>query len=168
MPHPILPQTMASFVPSTLQTHSALTSTRSTDTEMPQTVAAQVDGGDQRTADGMTATKFSKRSLNDYIFGKVIGEGSFSTVFLAKDIHTGRQYAIKSYEKQQIIKENRTELVSNEKEAMHILNNSGSTLFTKLSCTFQDPKRLCILLLLLHKYYIIFFIIFAFECGFFQ
>lgn len=149
-PHPILQQTVASSVPSTLQINSALTSTRSTDSEMSQTVAAQVVGGDKRTTDGMTATKVSKRSVKDYIFGKVIGEGSFSTVFLAKDIHTGRQYAIKSYEKQQIIKERRTEQIRREKEAMHILNDSGSTLFTRLSCTFQDPRRLCILLLLLH------------------
>lgn len=34
-----------------------------------------------------------KRDPNDYIFGKTIGEGSFSTVYLAKDIHTNRMCA---------------------------------------------------------------------------
>lgn len=34
-----------------------------------------------------------KRSPADYVFGKVIGEGSFSTVYLAKDIHTNKEYA---------------------------------------------------------------------------
>lgn len=37
----------------------------------------------------------TKRSANDYRFGKTIGEGSFSTVYLAKDIHTGRECASK-------------------------------------------------------------------------
>ncbi len=32
---------------------------------------------------------------DDYIFGKLIGEGSFSTVFLAKDVKSDREYAIK-------------------------------------------------------------------------
>lgn len=35
----------------------------------------------------------TKRSANDFRFGKSIGEGSFSTVYLAKDIHTNREYA---------------------------------------------------------------------------
>lgn len=34
-----------------------------------------------------------KRSPEDYVFGKVIGEGSFSTVYLAKDIHTNKEFA---------------------------------------------------------------------------
>lgn len=37
-----------------------------------------------------------KRTHRDYIFGKVIGEGSFSTVYLAKDIHNGKECASKS------------------------------------------------------------------------
>lgn len=36
-----------------------------------------------------------KRSASDFIFGKVIGEGSFSTVYLAKDIHTNKEFASK-------------------------------------------------------------------------
>lgn len=39
--------------------------------------------------------KPTKRTAKDYIFGKVIGDGCFSTVFLAKDIHTGKEYASK-------------------------------------------------------------------------
>lgn len=35
----------------------------------------------------------TKRSAKDYIFGKTIGEGSFSTVYLAKDIHNQRDFA---------------------------------------------------------------------------
>lgn len=39
--------------------------------------------------------KTTKRSAKDYIFGKLIGDGCYSTVFLAKDIHTGKEYASK-------------------------------------------------------------------------
>lgn len=38
---------------------------------------------------------FTKRTAKDYIFGKMIGEGCYSTVYLAKDIHTGKEYASK-------------------------------------------------------------------------
>lgn len=36
-----------------------------------------------------------RNSPDDYIFGRVIGEGSFSTVYLAKEIESGREYASK-------------------------------------------------------------------------
>jgi hypothetical protein len=36
-----------------------------------------------------------KRSANDFRFLKAIGEGSFSTVYLAQDIHTKKKYASK-------------------------------------------------------------------------
>lgn len=39
----------------------------------------------------------TKRTANDFRFGKSIGEGSFSTVYLAKDIHTSKEYASKSH-----------------------------------------------------------------------
>lgn len=35
----------------------------------------------------------SRRTARDFIFGKVIGEGCFSTVYLAKYIHSGKEYA---------------------------------------------------------------------------
>lgn len=38
----------------------------------------------------------TRRAPRDYIFGKVIGEGSFSTVYLAKDIHTHQEVASES------------------------------------------------------------------------
>lgn len=37
----------------------------------------------------------NRRTPNDFRFGKSIGEGSFSTVYLAKDIHSSREYASK-------------------------------------------------------------------------
>lgn len=36
-----------------------------------------------------------KRTANDYRFGKTIGEGSFSSVYIAQDIHTKKEVASK-------------------------------------------------------------------------
>ncbi|XP_017887909.1 3-phosphoinositide-dependent protein kinase 1 isoform X2 [Ceratina calcarata] len=82
-----------------------------------------------------------KRTPNDFIFGKVIGEGSFSTVYLAKDIHTGKEYAIKVCDKRHIIKEKKTEYVKREKEVLNMLADAKHS-FVRLFCTFQDVERL--------------------------
>ncbi|XP_063975677.1 3-phosphoinositide-dependent protein kinase 1 isoform X2 [Diachasmimorpha longicaudata] len=82
-----------------------------------------------------------KRSPKDFIFGKVIGEGSFSTVYIAKDIHTSREYAIKVCDKRHIIKEKKTEYVKREKEVLNMLAGAKHS-FVRLFCTFQDVDRL--------------------------
>ncbi|XP_011331288.1 3-phosphoinositide-dependent protein kinase 1 isoform X3 [Ooceraea biroi] len=82
-----------------------------------------------------------KRTPKDFIFGKVIGEGSFSTVYLAKDIHTSKEYAIKVCEKRHIIKEKKTEYVKREKEVLNMLADAEHS-FVRLFCTFQDVERL--------------------------
>lgn len=82
-----------------------------------------------------------KRTPKDFIFGKVIGEGSFSTVYLAKDIHTSKEYAIKVCEKRHIIKEKKTEYVKREKEVLNMLAGAKHS-FVRLFCTFQDTERL--------------------------
>lgn len=41
----------------------------------------------------------AKRTANDYRFGKTIGEGSFSSVYIAQDIHTKKEVASKLKEK---------------------------------------------------------------------
>lgn len=49
---------------------------------------------DNRDAESEETNKSNKiRGVNDFRFGISIGEGSFSTVYLAKDIHTKREYA---------------------------------------------------------------------------
>ncbi|XP_033175080.1 3-phosphoinositide-dependent protein kinase 1 isoform X3 [Bombus vosnesenskii] len=82
-----------------------------------------------------------KRTPKDFIFGKAIGEGSFSTVYLAKDIHTGKEYAIKVCDKRHIIKEKKTEYVKREKEVLNMLAGAKHS-FVRLFCTFQDVERL--------------------------
>lgn len=82
-----------------------------------------------------------KRSPKDFIFGKVIGEGSFSTVYLAKDIHTNKEWAIKVCDKRHIIKEQKIEYVKREKEVLNMLVGANHS-FVRLFCTFQDVERL--------------------------
>lgn len=40
-------------------------------------------------------TRPTRRTANDYRFGKTIGEGSFSSVYIAQDIHTKKEVASK-------------------------------------------------------------------------
>ncbi|XP_019867885.2 3-phosphoinositide-dependent protein kinase 1 [Aethina tumida] len=82
-----------------------------------------------------------KRSAADYVFGKLIGEGSFSSVYLAKDIHNSKEYAIKVCEKRHILREKKREYVLREKEVFRIIGSS-SPYFVHLSQTFQDEERL--------------------------
>lgn len=44
-------------------------------------------------ANNVEKTVVQKKSPDDFVFGKVIGEGSFSTVFLAKELATKTEYA---------------------------------------------------------------------------
>ncbi|XP_046750227.1 3-phosphoinositide-dependent protein kinase 1 isoform X1 [Diprion similis] len=83
----------------------------------------------------------AKYTPKDFIFGKVIGEGSFGTVYLAKDIHTGKEHAIKVCDKRHIIKEKKTEYVTREKEVLNMLAGAKHS-FVRLYCTFQDMDRL--------------------------
>ncbi|XP_075979189.1 3-phosphoinositide-dependent protein kinase 1-like isoform X1 [Anticarsia gemmatalis] len=87
------------------------------------------------------AQKPTKRTAKDYIFGKLIGDGCYSTVFLAKDIHSGKEYAIKVCEKLHIIRKKKREYIKREKDALNMLFNVPNG-FVKLYCTFQDEERL--------------------------
>ncbi|XP_059172685.1 3-phosphoinositide-dependent protein kinase 1-like [Physella acuta] len=81
----------------------------------------------------------AKKTPNDFIFGKVIGEGSYSTVYLAKEVSTQREYAIKVCDKKHLIRERKTHFVMREKE---ILMKLEHPFFIKLAYTFQDSERL--------------------------
>lgn len=83
----------------------------------------------------------AKRCVADFIFGRVIGEGCYSTVYLAKDIHSGKEYAIKVCDKRHILKEKKGEYIKREKDALNMLCNMPNG-FVKLYCTFQDSERL--------------------------
>ncbi|XP_043567579.1 3-phosphoinositide-dependent protein kinase 1-like isoform X1 [Chiloscyllium plagiosum] len=80
-----------------------------------------------------------KKRPEDFKFGKILGEGSFSTVVLAREQATGKEYAIKILEKRHIIKENKVPYVTRERDIMSRLDHP---FFVKLYFTFQDDEKL--------------------------
>ncbi|XP_060079631.1 3-phosphoinositide-dependent protein kinase 1-like [Ylistrum balloti] len=87
----------------------------------------------------LNGKKATKKTPNDFIFGKVIGEGSFSTVYLAKEIESGNEFAVKVLDKRHIMREKKTQYVMREKEVLMKLNHA---FFIRLFYTFQDQDRL--------------------------
>ncbi|KAM8999736.1 3-phosphoinositide-dependent protein kinase 1-like [Sarcophilus harrisii] len=81
----------------------------------------------------------SGKRPEDFVFRKVVGEGSFSTVILARDLATSKDYAIKILEKKQIIREKKARYVVSERDAMSRLDHP---FFVKLYFSFQDDERL--------------------------
>ncbi|XP_026056457.1 3-phosphoinositide-dependent protein kinase 1-like [Carassius auratus] len=84
-------------------------------------------------------TQPRKKRPEDFRFGKILGEGSFSTVVLAKEHSTGKEYAIKILEKRHIMKENKAQYVKRERDIMSHLDHP---FFVKLYFTFQDEEKL--------------------------
>lgn len=84
-------------------------------------------------------TQPRKKRPEDFRFGKILGEGSFSTVVLAKETSTAKEYAIKILEKRHIMKENKAQYVKRERDIMSHLDHP---FFVKLYFTFQDEEKL--------------------------
>jgi 3-phosphoinositide dependent protein kinase-1 len=94
-------------------------------------------GGERRGS--VTSTDLKRRTPDDFIFKKTLGEGSYSTVFLATEKKTNRDFAIKILEKNHIKKEKKTKYVMTEKEVFNALNHP---FVVKLFYTFQDDDKL--------------------------
>ncbi|CAG8503063.1 10124_t:CDS:10, partial [Dentiscutata erythropus] len=80
-----------------------------------------------------------KKGVNDFEFGKTLGEGSYSTVVSAIDRTSRREYAIKILEKKHIIKEKKVKYVNIEKNTLNKMNHPG---IVRLYYTFQDQNSL--------------------------
>eukprot|EP01103_Thecamoeba_quadrilineata_P019774 TRINITY_DN816_c0_g1_i1.p1 TRINITY_DN816_c0_g1~~TRINITY_DN816_c0_g1_i1.p1 ORF type:complete len:355 (+),score=50.43 TRINITY_DN816_c0_g1_i1:30-1067(+) len=83
--------------------------------------------------------KNTSSPADDFIIGKVIGEGSYGIVRYATERATGKAYALKILEKSHIIKEKKAKYVSTEKS---ILNKVRHPNVITLFRTFQDELRL--------------------------
>ncbi|KAK9871557.1 hypothetical protein WA026_012938 [Henosepilachna vigintioctopunctata] len=85
-----------------------------------------------------------KKTPKDFYFMKIIGEGSFSTVFHAAEVENKKEYAIKVLRKRHIIRENKMEYVNREKKSLLSLGGSeaASRFFVHLYATFQDADNL--------------------------
>ncbi|KAL2135803.1 hypothetical protein VTI74DRAFT_6869 [Chaetomium olivicolor] len=91
-------------------------------------------------AEGRTIIKSVKKGVRDFSFGRILGEGSYSTVFLATDRQTLREYAVKVLEKKHIIKEKKIKYVNIEKNTLNRLTDHPG--IVRLYYTFQDENSL--------------------------
>ncbi|KAK4224949.1 putative 3-phosphoinositide dependent protein kinase-1 [Podospora fimiseda] len=91
-------------------------------------------------AEGRTVIKSVKKGVRDFSFGRVLGEGSYSTVYFATDRQTLREYAIKVLEKKHIIKEKKIKYVNIEKNTLNRLTDHPG--IVRLYYTFQDEQSL--------------------------
>jgi len=88
-----------------------------------------------------------KKEEKDFFFGRIIGEGSFSQVYLARDVSSGKEVAIKVCKKAHIIREKKQDAIMREKQVMLILTdpNKWSTVtpfFVRLFATFHNADSL--------------------------
>ena len=83
----------------------------------------------------------SSRVVNtsDFEFGRILGEGSYSTVLYAKEPLRSKEYAVKVLDKYHIVKEKKIKYVTIEKDVLNRLKNQFCV---KLYYTFQDSSSL--------------------------
>ncbi|KAI1435606.1 kinase-like domain-containing protein [Xylaria sp. CBS 124048] len=91
-------------------------------------------------ANGKTYMKSVKKGVRDFVFGRVLGEGSYSSVYLATDRQTLKEYAVKVLEKRHIIKEKKIKYVNIEKDTLNRLTEHPG--IVRLYYTFQDENSL--------------------------
>lgn len=91
-------------------------------------------------ANGKPVSKVIKKGVQDFNFGRTLGEGSYSTVLAATDRQTLREYAIKVLDKKHIIKEKKVKYVNIEKDTLNRLTDHPG--IVRLYYTFQDERSL--------------------------
>lgn len=91
-------------------------------------------------SNGNTIMKPVKKGVRDFNFGRVLGEGSYSSVYLATDRQTLKEYAVKVLEKRHIIKEKKIKYVNIEKDTLNRLTEHPG--IVRLYYTFQDESSL--------------------------
>ena len=97
------------------------------------------------TIRGTASMEKRRQTPNDFIFGRLIGEGSFSHVFLAREIHSSQEFAVKVCDQRHIIKEKKQKYIFSEKKVLvKILANWDPQIpfFVRLHSTFKDASRL--------------------------
>ncbi len=91
-------------------------------------------------ASGKSVMRTVKKGVQDFSFGRILGEGSYSTVYLATDRQSLKEYAIKVLEKKHIIKEKKVKYVNIEKNTLNRLTEHPG--IVRLYYTFQDENSL--------------------------
>lgn len=91
-------------------------------------------------ANGKLVVRQVKKGVRDFVFGRNLGEGSYSTVVLATDRQTLKEYAVKILDKKHIIKEKKIKYVNIEKDTLNrLIEHPG---IVRLYYTFQDSASL--------------------------
>ncbi|KAJ1828442.1 serine/threonine protein kinase, partial [Coemansia sp. RSA 2703] len=80
-----------------------------------------------------------KRTVDDFSFGRTLGEGSYSTVVEATEKATGRVFAAKILDKRHIIKEKKIKYVNIERDILQALHHP---FVVRLHYAFQDSQSL--------------------------
>ncbi|KAK7692547.1 hypothetical protein QCA50_004177 [Cerrena zonata] len=80
-------------------------------------------------------------SVNDFEFGRVLGEGSYSEVRLARNKNTGQEYAIKVLDKAHLKRKNKLQIALSEKNTLVRLG-AGHPGIIRLHSAFQDEWSL--------------------------
>ncbi|CAK7241934.1 MAG: serine/threonine protein kinase [Sporothrix thermara] len=91
-------------------------------------------------ASGKPVYRTVKKGVQDFSFGRILGEGSYSSVYLATDRQSLKEYAIKVLEKKHIIKEKKVKYVNIEKNTLNRLTEHPG--IVRLYYTFQDEQSL--------------------------
>ncbi|KAJ3292258.1 3-phosphoinositide dependent protein kinase-1 [Rhizoclosmatium sp. JEL0117] len=84
-------------------------------------------------------TPIRKREPKDFVFGRLLGEGSYASVLRATEKATGREFAIKVLDQKFIVKENKVKYVFIERD---VLNSTNHPFIVKLFYTFQSATSL--------------------------
>ena len=91
-------------------------------------------------ANGKLVVRQVKKGVRDFVFGRNLGEGSYSTVVLGTDRQTLKEYAVKILDKKHIIKEKKIKYVNIEKDTLNrLIEHPG---IVRLYYTFQDSASL--------------------------
>ncbi|XGW32390.1 hypothetical protein V3C99_017160 [Haemonchus contortus] len=92
---------------------------------------------------GMKLPKRRKKAT-DFVFLRILGEGAYSTVYLARELRGGQTQAIKVVQKDFVIRHQKLEATVREKHILASLSyeRGGHPFVTRLYCTFHDPERL--------------------------
>ncbi|KAG2487647.1 hypothetical protein HYH03_013785 [Edaphochlamys debaryana] len=101
-------------------------------------MSAEPELHDRERQEGYRAPRVTLTIRDFDIVGR-IGDGSFSTVFLARQKATGKQYAIKMMNKHLIMRNKMVEYIKNERLILDKFDDAG---IAKLHFTFQDPDNL--------------------------